>query len=95
MTINTNKQMEIIGRDKEVVVLLSGIDKHGNPIKINGCPSKGTNDVLESPNQKFREPKSQKNAFYSYVNKRKNAHMLENSHIIEIISNNTRLQKKK
>lgn len=79
MTINNNKQMEIIGRDKVTGCPLSGIDKNGNPIKVNGCPSKGTTDVLESTNQKFRDPNTHKNVYY--VENNKNVKMLETSHI--------------
>lgn len=53
--LNNTVQSEIIGRDKMTGCPLIGIDKNGKPIIENGCPVRGTFEVIESGNEHFRE----------------------------------------
>lgn len=81
MDTSENKQMEIIGRDKLSGCPLTGIDKNGNPIKISGCPVKGTREITETPNIKFRDiPSSDRMSRY-FVPKYSSDSNLNSSHV--------------
>jgi deferrochelatase/peroxidase EfeB len=53
--IEIPKQELLIGREKITGCPLTGVDKNGNPIKDHRCPVRGTFEVIERGNERFRE----------------------------------------
>ena len=85
-SINTNKQIEIIGRDKMTGSRVIGIDNKGNPLKKIGMDSLIPNPITlsNSLNNNFKGSNIYKNTTNTYIPKDLRDSIVQSSHTMRL-----------
>jgi deferrochelatase/peroxidase EfeB len=85
-SVNTHKQIEIIGRDKITGSRLIGIDKKGNPIKKsrNIFPDTTSYNISNSLNTNFKGSSIYKNTTNTYIPKELRDSIVQSSHTMRL-----------